>query len=144
MKTQPDSHPAAARRILEDAAVKPTRARLALLGLLLREHTPLLHEEIHARLKPSGINRVTLYRALQCFVDAGIVHRIEAGDRLWRFAVCHGIHRGQCHPHFTCRICGRVECLSQCIMPVVESGIPGYQIEEQELYLRGICASCAS
>jgi len=144
MKTKPDTQPTAAWRILEAARVKPTRARLILLGLLLREQSPLLHEEIHARLKETGINRVTLYRALQCFVEAGIVHRVEAGDRLWRFAVCHGNHHGHCHPHFTCRICGRVECLSHCALPAVEHEIPGYQIEEQELYLRGICAGCAS
>ncbi|MFB3784908.1 MAG: Fur family transcriptional regulator [bacterium] len=144
MKTEPDSQPAAARRILETARVKPTRARLILLGLLLREHSPLLHEEIHTRLLETGINRVTLYRALQCFMEAGIVHRVEAGDRLWRFAVCHDIHHGHCHPHFTCRVCGRVECLSQCLMPMVESVAPGYQIEEQEIYLRGICAGCAT
>jgi len=85
---------------------------------------------------------VTVYRGLHAFTEAGLVHRIEAGDRLWRFAVCKCGSPSHCHPHFTCRSCGKVECLKALGLPRISNLAPGYVIEEQEVYVKGLCADC--
>ncbi len=130
-------------RLLQKAQVKRTKPRMILLETLLESRIPLSHEEIGRLLEGTGINRVTIYRVLQRLLDAGIVHRVEAGDRIWRFAVCECGRSGHCHPHFTCRICGRVECMSGYPMPELKPSPSGYQFEELEVYFRGICADCS-
>ncbi len=128
--------------ILYQAGLKRTPGRIALLKLLLSSPHPLSQQEIASRLEKVRLNRVSIYRSLHTFLQSGIVHRVESGDRTWRFAVCGCGSRGHCHPHFICSRCGRVECLSGFKMPETGYLQPGYVVEEQELYLRGRCATC--
>ncbi len=109
---------------------------------MLGAKRPLAQQEVLERVSDQGLHRVSVYRALQAFVDSGIVHRVDAGDRLWRFALCECGHSSHCHPHFTCRVCGRVECLNEVDLPRLERPPPGYKVEEQEIYIRGVCPGC--
>lgn len=129
------------QELLSQAGLKNTSGRLALLRLLQAEG-PLSHEEIMVKLAHISINRVTIYRALDSFVQAGIVHRMDSGDRVWRFALCGRRHSGHCHPHFVCKSCGKVECMEKMELPKVSSFFEGYSIEESELYLKGRCSEC--
>ena len=129
--------------VLRDCGLRRTSGRVRLLGLLLGAAAPLAPDEIFARLRRRGIDRVTVYRTLESFLEAGIVHRIEAGGRR-RFAVCGRVHRGHCHPHFTCRVCGTVECLRDVALPRLRRLGRAYRVEEQELYVRGVCARCSA
>lgn len=104
----------------------------------------MTHQEILAAVEPVGLNRVTVYRALDAFCQAGIIHRVEMGDRVWRFALCLNENAPYCHPHFACRACGRVECLDFIRVPQVEETENGYKIEEQEVYWKGLCSTCAA
>ncbi len=142
-----------AKAMLQSAGLRCTNGRMALLSALLAARRTLAHDEVCARVREQGLDRVTVYRALESFVKAGIVHRIESGSR-WRFAVCGRVHRGHCHPHFTCRVCGTVECLRDVALPRLRQGFGGrarlgqlrgsYRVEEQEFYLRGVCGRCAA
>jgi Fur family ferric uptake transcriptional regulator len=111
-----------------------------LLALLLPAMGPLTQKALMEDLQGQGFNRVTIYRALQTFLDALLVHRIVTEDRTWRFAISHCGHRGHCHPHFTCRRCGRVRCLDGVAIPAVS--LEGHRIEAQAMYLWGICPEC--
>lgn len=133
-----------ARNLLFEAGLRRTPGRIAMLVVLLRSRQPLTPQEILARVKVRMLDKVSVYRGLSALTQAGIVHRIEAGDRLWRFAVCkHGSHTAHCHPHFSCRVCGKVECLDDVDLPRLKEPAPGYQVEEQEVYMRGLCAKCS-
>ena len=132
-----------AKAMLQSAGLRCTRGRVALLAALLGARRPLAHDEACARAGGQGLDRVTVYRALEAFVKAGIVHRIESGAR-WRFAVCGRVHRGHCHPHFTCRVCGTVECLRDVALPRPARLGRAYRVEEQQFYLRGVCGRCAA
>ena len=89
-----------ATQILRDASLRVTPCRTSLLDLLLRARDPLTQKELMASLEKRGFNRVTIYRALQTFLNVSIVHRIVTEDRVWRFAITLCGHRGQghCHP----------------------------------------------
>jgi Fe2+ or Zn2+ uptake regulation protein len=128
--------------ILHKAGLKFTSGREALIELLLQAEQPLTQEEISEGLSGKGLNKVTIYRALDSFLQAGLVHRIESGDRVWKFAFCGCGHRGHCHPHFICRSCGKIECLREMNLPGVNESKAGYVIEEQEVYFKGLCPKC--
>lgn len=130
------------KEILHEAGLKFTAKRETLLEILMAVDKPLTQEELSDRLRGSGINKVSVYRALDSFWKAGIVHRIEGGDRTWKFIYCGCGQQGHCHPHFICRNCGLVECLEEVALPVVRLN-GGYQVEEREFYLKGLCARCS-
>lgn len=88
-------------------------------------------------------DRVTLYRVLAAFSEAQIIHQIQGTDGTVRFCL-HEPFRTGCpgnHPHFLCRVCGRMTCLPEQAIPRVE--VPqGTVIEGKQLLLFGICATC--
>ncbi|HBE78066.1 MAG TPA: transcriptional repressor [Firmicutes bacterium] len=131
-------------QIIKGAGLRYTPGRAALLGILMDALAPLTQEEISLRLTGVGLNRVSIYRAMESFLKAGLVHRVENGDRVWKFAYCGCGSRKHCHPHFVCRSCGKVECLVDLSLPEISNMKPGYCIEERELYLRGLCDECSS
>ncbi len=138
---------AAAEEILSSVGLKKTPGRLALVHLLLKAEGPLTHQEIAQKMKGFALNPVSIYRSLDAFVHAGIVDRVDTGERVGRFALCvcgnHEEGHGHCHPHFTCKSCGKTECLEDQVMPDLAVTRPGYTVHEVELYLWGICASCS-
>ncbi|HHU76255.1 MAG TPA: hypothetical protein GXZ24_05110, partial [Firmicutes bacterium] len=95
--------------ILSGTGLKKTSGRIALLKLLLKAKNPLTQQEISNGLRDIDFNYVSIYRSLNAFLEAGIVHKVETGDRNRRFAVCSCGNSRHCHPHFICRRCGRVE-----------------------------------
>lgn len=129
--------------LLRKAGLKRTSGRIALIDLLRNARYPLTQEEISERLAEHGLNRVSIYRALASFLETGLVHRVESGDRIWKFAFCGCGGRGHCHPHFICRACGKVECLEELDLPEVPGIGADYRLEEREFYLRGLCPDCS-
>ena len=72
------SDPAHAR--LQAAGLRVTRARLAILGLLLRRDQPARIDDLHRELGPGRCNRVTIYRCLAALTEAGLVRlALQAG-----------------------------------------------------------------
>ena len=129
-----------AAEILRNAGLRITACRTSLLHLLLHAREPLAQKELTASLEEQGFNRVTIYRALETFLEASIVHRIVTEDRTWRFAITLCGHRGHCHPPFTCRECGRIRCLQGVSIPAVR--LQGHRIEARAMYLWGLCPAC--
>jgi Fur family ferric uptake transcriptional regulator len=129
-----------ASALLRDHGLKKTRPRIDVLSLLLSARKPLSHHEIAGAIP--GADKVTVYRVLSSLLDSSIAHRIETGDRVWQFAVCPCGHTEHCHPHFSCRKCGKMECLSDVKLPRWNRLKPGRVVENQEIYLHGLCASC--
>ncbi|MGI5882607.1 MAG: Fur family transcriptional regulator [Dethiobacteria bacterium] len=130
--------------ILSKAGLKKTGGRIALLKLLLNAKNPLTQQEISDQLRDINFNYVSIYRSLNAFLEAGIIHKVETGDRSRRFAICSCGNSRHCHPHFICRCCGRVECLVELKIPGFMGLKPGYIAEEQEIYIRGLCARCSN
>lgn len=131
--------------ILEESSVGCTPNRLKVLKIVGDSPSPLSASEIYTTLRRSGsINRVTLYRILDLFVDGKIVDRISAGDRSFRYGLAANKNHPR-HPHFYCTLCGSMECLNPESLPV---DIQSFQktfpslIEKMEIRLDGICKNC--
>src|SRR5690242_3545617 len=110
-----DASSAALRRALRDAGLRATGARTSVLQALIEAATPLSHSEVHERLAHQNLDRVTVYRNLTDLAEAGLVHKTDLGDHVWRFewrppaATGEALHAA--HPHFLCSDCGAIACL---------------------------------
>ncbi|KAF0239077.1 MAG: Fur family transcriptional regulator ferric uptake [Prolixibacteraceae bacterium] len=103
----------------------------------------LSHQEISKRLERQ-CDRVTIYRALDKLMEEGFIHRIVDVDGVSKFAACHGCtknHHHQ-HVHFSCSVCSSVTCLEE-IEP--DFSLPeGYQVQEMNITLSGVCPVCSA
>jgi len=61
--------------MLRVAKLRSTRGRVAILKILSAAKRPLTREQIASELGKKGLNKVTIYRALERFVRVGLVHR---------------------------------------------------------------------
>jgi Fur family ferric uptake transcriptional regulator/Fur family zinc uptake transcriptional regulator len=127
--------------------MRSTVLRRRVLELFFERREPMSHSEIFEVLAASGQmpDRVTLYRTLSAFSDARVVHEVQGTDGAVRFCLHESSHEG-CrgnHPHFLCRGCGRMMCLSGQLMPYVE--VPaGTLVEGKQLLVFGLCPRCAA
>lgn len=106
---------------LRGASVRTTAARIKVLAALLDARCAFSHQDLQDAL--ADTDRVTLYRALDCLTDAGLVHRIAGDDRVFRYsagtehaepddALQAGHQPAQHrHGHFKCTLCAKVFCL---------------------------------
>lgn len=153
---------------LRNAKVRVTTARLDVLTTLLVKQRALSHTELQDALPT--MDRVTLYRALDCLAEAGLAHKITGEDRVFRFSTGndqknmpaqHGVaevaqknlkqHQHQ-HGHFTCTQCGQVHCLDhsdvtltlkdQLHATLAATRLQGFESHDIEVTIKGWCKQC--
>jgi Fur family transcriptional regulator, ferric uptake regulator len=133
--------PAAQERI-RSAGERLTNPRCAVLAVLMGAEAALTHHEIEAALSAiAPVDRVTVYRVLEWLVALGLAHRIQGGDRTWRFHANRDPSAGP-HAHFTCSRCGRTVCLEEVAVPVAIKVPRGFVPQDVELTVKGLCATC--
>jgi Fur family ferric uptake transcriptional regulator len=139
----PHSDAQTARQLLQQASGRVTPARIGVLGILLEAQAALSHQEIEQLAAQQGLScdRVTLYRALDWLVEQGMAHKINGADRTWRYNAQTGTPHQ--HAHFHCKRCQQVYCLENLQPAFVFSLPPGYQLEQVDVNLQGICPACA-
>lgn len=139
--------------------VRATGNRLQVLCCLLQSSSALSHLELHGLLPE--LDRVTLYRTLDCLLEAGIVHKIAGNDRVFRYSVGLQIkpadfnqHAAPAHhhAHFHCSQCGRIFCLNKTIwqspnaldwqQQAQDELGQDFDIQEMDLSLSGVCKYC--
>ncbi|ROQ90701.1 Fur family transcriptional regulator [Desulfosoma caldarium] len=134
------------RQFMENGGIRPTEHRLAVLQVLGNATHPMTAQEVFDALQAErAINRVTVYRALESLVKGGVVDKISAGDRSFRYGLAPNEHHPQ-HAHFYCRLCRAMACLPPESLPSpyrlgVSSAVPGV-VEKYEIRLDGICHHC--
>jgi len=91
-------------------------------------------------------NKATIYRNLMDMEQAGLVKRMQLGDRVWRFhtSVAHADH-GASHPHFVCIECGQGQCMPGATLkaPEYASLVNPGGIQQVEVIVRGYCEQCS-
>lgn len=147
-----------AEACLRAAGVRVTVARIKVLAELLRASSAMAHQDLLAAL--SGMDRVTLYRSLECLIASGLAHRIAGGDRISRYGVgtlandlAQAAGQPHRHGHFECVRCARVFCLSpaaghhpnlQQLLDELSLTLgEGFRSDDIELTIKGRCADCA-
>jgi Fur family ferric uptake transcriptional regulator len=131
--------------MLEGQGLDPTPLREAVLTSIGQESRPLTAAEILMTVQDKmSINKVTLYRILDLLVDRGLVKRLSAGDRAFRYGMGETRHHPD-HPHFVCGECGIMECLEPDLLPMRLREMQAQDkrmIRNIELKFEGVCESC--
>ena len=117
-----------------------TRQRDAVLAALERADRPLSPREILGAagqgLPALGI--ATVYRHLAALLADGALREVVLPGESSRYELAGKEH----HHHFCCRNCAAVFELADCPGNFERLAPPGFLVEEHELYLMGLCASC--
>jgi Fur family ferric uptake transcriptional regulator len=126
--------------LLRAAGLRITRPRRLLLRQLTEAEQPLSAEDLH-RASGERQDLVTIYRNLEAFDRAGILHRshTEQGKSLFQ------LNEQNQHYHLViCRSCQRAERISACGLGPLEAMAVdmGFREITHHLELFGICADC--
>lgn len=140
---------------LRQAGLRATPVRLAIMQLLSRGKAALNAQEVADRLadlpKVGPADRVTVYRTLNTLVDAGLAHKVDPGDRVFRFSLTDHAHCTEHdhrheHPHLVCDSCGVVECLDGAEVVVQsragEKPARPLRVAQHDVTIHGRCESC--
>jgi len=128
--------------LLEHHGVKPTANRLLIARALQQARRPLSMTELETLLET--IDKSNVFRTLQVFRDAHLVHVLEdTGDGV-RYELCHSHredHDDDVHVHFYCTRCHKTYCLEDTPVPSV--AVPeGYRPESVSYLVKGVCPEC--
>lgn len=99
-------------------------------------------EEVFVALVPQikTLSRTTVYNTLRLFAEHNAAQMITIDDH----RVCYDGNTDP-HVHFFCKQCNKVYDFMDEPLPAISfAGVPaGFQVQETQLYYRGICKHCA-
>jgi Fur family transcriptional regulator, ferric uptake regulator len=132
------------KQILKIHNLRHTDIRENILTGFLRYPVALSHGDIEGLLAGHQ-DRVTVYRTLKTFVETGILHKILDDQGGVKYGLCKNtcsnIEHKHNHVHFKCESCGNTTCLDKLVIPEIQ--LPeGYQAQEINMLVQGICESC--
>ncbi len=130
------------KQILKNHKLRITDSRMDVLDFFLNQKKALSFKDLMDRF--SEYDRVTLYRTLNSFTDNGVLHKIPDDSGFATYGVCHDTcdaeEHHHNHMHFKCNECGIIQCLDEHLPDIK---LPGYQVQEANLILNGICQVCS-
>ncbi|MFK7756625.1 MAG: Fur family transcriptional regulator [Flavobacteriales bacterium] len=132
----------ALQSILKSHQLRVTQKRLDVLAIIRNYESAIPHSRIQEELK--NFDRVTLYRTILALLENGIIHKIHVEGKEVYYALCgHSCdvddHNHQ-HVHFNCVECESVTCLEPD--HPFNISLKGFQIEEVDVQLKGVCDNC--
>jgi len=145
-----------AEKLMTDAGLRPTKARTAVLNILLNSHTALSQPEILNALQGvKEIDRVTVYRVLDWLQENALIHKISTEDRAWKYqlnspkrsfktpsSMPQGMLNNHGHAHLLCQSCGTVLCIHELAAHIPQAIFDTYQVSNIEISLKGLCPDC--
>lgn len=133
------------QQILDQYSLRHTACRLDVVAFFLARKFAIAHIDLEQEFK-TQFDRVTLYRTLKTFLEKGIIHKVLDDEGTPKYALCptacaHLQHHHHDHVHFKCNVCGHTTCVEDIYIPKIV--LPeGFQIQEQNLLISGICPNC--
>ncbi len=130
-------------KFLTGNEIRPTAMRILIYKFLATKNFAVSLADIELSFEKS--ERTTLYRTLKTFEDKGIVHQVDDGTGITKYALCEVGCKCEIgtdlHLHFHCTSCGVTQCLTEKKIPVVN--LPkGYMATDANLVVKGICKRC--
>lgn len=127
---------------LRAAGLRVTSSRVAVLDALrVRSHATADTLAGDARRSAGSVSKQAVYNALDVFIKAGMVRRMEPAGSAARYET----RTGDNHHHLVCRACGTVadiDCVvgaAPCMSPSEDLG---FEIDEAEVIFWGYCFTC--
>ena len=136
-------------KILSSHGIRPTQMRSKIYRYLRRKQSAVSFSDLKKAFVQKSetnktANRTTFYRNLKIFEDKGLIHQINDGTGVAKFAISventKGKYSTDLHLHFHCTECKKTICLPNKIS---EESLPDdYKINDVNLVLKGICVKC--
>lgn len=123
--------------------VKPTAMRILVMRYFLDRTSATTLRQLEEHFDKSDMT--TLYRTLKTFVEQKILHTIDVGTGVMKYALC--IEGCICAPddlhyHFHCLSCKETICLTQQRIPKVQ--LPdNFTMSEANMVVKGHCSNCS-
>ena len=119
-----------------------TRQRIDVLELIIELQAMFSAYKLHERLK-DDMDLVTIYRILNLFKEKKIIREVlsDKEERIFELACIHN----PVHPHFFCKNCKKLFCLSELsdeAKEMIAREYSQFQFEDVTLQLSGICDKC--
>lgn len=117
--------------------------RMLVLEEFLKSNSAKSRQDLELLLPHS--DRITIYRTLKTFEKKGILHLVDDGSGVQRYASCADhctaeFHQ-DVHPHFHCVVCENTTCLETTRLPALS--LPaGFQAKKVALRIDGVCPNC--
>lgn len=126
---------------LQQANLQVTPARVAAMQLFESHDKPLDSQHVVDHLqKDLGIDRVTVFRILNAFLEKGLIRKLEFGEGKARYELNTSEHH-----HLVCQNCGTIEDISDCNIAQLEKDIKkkkGFLVKTHSLEFFGLCKDC--
>lgn len=119
-----------------------TASKQLVLDLLKTSESALSQDALEEKVRDK-MDRVTIYRVLNRFVEDGIAHRFVSDEGKYYYALCTGCkgdHHAHEHVHFRCLSCNKVECLPYKLSPRMPEG---YVPVQANYWVSGYCKDCS-
>jgi Fur family ferric uptake transcriptional regulator len=134
--------------LLASHGFRLTGPRKAVVEALAEPSEPMSVAEIHARLKASRVNLVSVYRAVNLLTRLGVLRLADATTGTSRFELSEQF-TGH-HHHLVCRSCGRVEDVDGCLLEqdmldALNRRVHRsrkFRVTDHDLRLFGVCHRC--
>jgi Fur family ferric uptake transcriptional regulator len=131
------------RARLRALGLRATAPRLAVLAVLCAQRRPLAHDEVMTRLPSGGFDRASVFRVLADLAEAGLLRRMDLGDRVWRYEIEEACAtRDRAHAHFLCGDCGVATCLPPLDLGALLGVLPEGVARGRVLEITGRCGGC--
>ena len=131
-------------QLLESKEIRVTAMRLLIYKLLAEKQVAVTLSDIESSFTKA--DRTTLYRTIKTFEENDIVHQINDGTGITKYALCEpGCNcdiNTDLHLHFHCNNCNETICLTDHKIPQIK--VPeGFISENVNLVVKGICDACS-
>ncbi|APA63128.1 MAG: transcriptional repressor [Maribacter dokdonensis] len=131
-------------KLLESKDIRVTAMRILIYKFLVNKDVAVTLSDMESAFVKA--DRTTLYRTLKKFEENGIVHQIDDGTGITKYAIC--VVGCNCdvekdlHLHFHCNVCNNTICLTEHKIPHIN--LPsGFNAENVNLVVKGICDKCS-
>ena|SRR5690554_963377 len=128
---------------LKQFGIRPTAMRLLVHQFMVSQKSAVSLTAVEGNFEKS--DRTTLYRTLKTFEDKCIVHQIDDGTGIPKYALCKhedpNERHSDLHLHFHCNHCNRTSCLTEYRIPQIT--LPkGFVPEDINMLVKGVCDNC--
>ena len=130
---------------LQNKGIRPTAMRMLIYKFMAEKNSAQGLSDLE--LAFTKADRTTVYRTLKTFEEKGVVHQIDDGTGVLKYALCEPGCRCDSERdlplHFHCNSCDKTICLTEHKIPHIN--LPdGFIAEDANLVVKGICDSCST
>lgn len=124
---------------LEERGIRASSQRILMLEYLQQNNVHPTADKIFVDLssKLPTISKATVYNNLKLFLNKGIIKEVNIDNNEVHYDMVM-----MDHAHFICNKCHKIEDLPVTKMELDTSEIMGYEINSQDVLLKGICKDC--